>query len=473
MSFTLHKTALASAISALLVAPTIVHATNGMLMEGYGPESTAMGGTSMAFDNGVGGMVNNPATLSMMGDGQSRFDVSIGNLRPDVSATVTYPDGSKHKADSSGDSYIMPAIGWATRKGQMTYGVGVFSQGGMGTEYDKASALQGARSEVGVGALLVPLSYNVNDKLNVGGTVQYVWGGMDLIMGMPVGDLTAPQPGTFADFMPGAPNSLGSAEGTLINGLAAQIQGGALTLAPNDSAVFNFSNDSDFSGETTGAGISGKLGFTYQVTPELTIGGAYQLKTAMSDFEGNGTMDIVKPDGTSALGQAVPGKYTIKDFQFPSTLSIGLAYTVDKWLLAADITQINWSDVMADFKMNFTVDANVPGFGGASTDIVMLQEWDDQTVLKLGAAYAVNKDLTVRFGANLASNPVPDKYLNALFPAIIENHYTLGGSYVINDVHVIGASLAIAPEVTQTNSLTQVTSTHAQTNLQVMYSYKF
>jgi len=30
------------------------HATNGMLMEGYGPISTAMGGAYMAYDNGAG-----------------------------------------------------------------------------------------------------------------------------------------------------------------------------------------------------------------------------------------------------------------------------------------------------------------------------------------------------------------------------------------------------------------------------------
>jgi len=45
---------------------SVAYATNGMLMEGYGPESTAMGGASMAFDNGAAAMVNNPAILFTM-----------------------------------------------------------------------------------------------------------------------------------------------------------------------------------------------------------------------------------------------------------------------------------------------------------------------------------------------------------------------------------------------------------------------
>ena len=50
-------------------------ATNGMLMEGYGPESTGMGGVATAIHNGNAGMANNPATLTQMADGESRLDV--------------------------------------------------------------------------------------------------------------------------------------------------------------------------------------------------------------------------------------------------------------------------------------------------------------------------------------------------------------------------------------------------------------
>ncbi len=458
-------------------AMSSAYATNGMLMEGYGPESTAMGGTAMAYDNGAAAMVGNPATLSMLKDGASRIDVSIGFLQPDVSATVPTPGGNV-SADSSGDLYLMPAAGWVTRRGQVSYGVGVFSQGGMGTEYDKTSVLQGARSEVGVGAFLLPASFEVNNQLSIGGTLQYVWGGMDLIMGMP---MLAPdgsvQPGTFFDFMPGSPNALGSASGSLVQGLGGVFASPANPggLDPNGkSAVFDFSNDDDFSGRAKGAGFSARLGFVFQVSPDLSIGGAYQAKTAMDDWDGKGTLAIVDSQtGAVVNNMEMPGTYTVKDFQFPSTLTLGMAYKMNQWLFAADVTQIDWSSVMKDFQLNFKVDATVAGFGGAETDVVMKQNWDDQTVLKLGAAYAVNDQLTVRGGLNLANNPVPDKYLNPLFPAIIENHVTMGATYKFNEAHSIAGSLAIAPEVKQTNSQTQAKSTHAQTNIQLMYSFRY
>ncbi len=457
---------LGATLPGLLALPS-AYATNGMLMEGYGPESTAMGGTAMAFDHGAAAMVANPATLGLFKQGESRLDLSLGNLRPDVSTTVPIDQaGNTMKADSSGDSYLMPAGGWVTRNGAFAYGFGVFSQGGMGTEYDANSVMQGARSEVGVGAALIPISYSVNQQLSVATTLEYVWGGMDLIMGMPIGDLANPTAGTFADFANPNSGKLGSATGTLVQGLGSQ------PLPANAQAVFNFSNDDDFSGKANGAGYGARFGVLYQLSPVLSVGGAYQTKTAMDDWEGSGSMAIVMPNNGPG-SMTIPGTFKIKDFQFPATFTLGMAYQLNQWLLAADISQIMWSDSMDKFNMTFTADASVPNFGGASADITMKQEWDDQTVLKLGAAYTVNPQLTLRGGLNLANNPVPDAYLNPLFPAIIENHYTAGFTYAFNSNHSIGASLAIAPEVKQTNSQTGVQATHAQTNLQFLYSFRY
>ena len=50
---------------AILSAPIGVYATNGMNLEGYGPIATAMGGASMAYDNGTAAVINNPATLAL------------------------------------------------------------------------------------------------------------------------------------------------------------------------------------------------------------------------------------------------------------------------------------------------------------------------------------------------------------------------------------------------------------------------
>ena len=124
----LRTTAIASI---LLINSASVYATNGMLMEGYGPVALSMGGASMAYDNGNAAMMNNPATLQLGANG-SRLEVALGVLGPDVMVA-----GEK----SGGSSYVMPAFGWSRKNDQFTWGVGVFGQGGMGTEFSGSGPL--------------------------------------------------------------------------------------------------------------------------------------------------------------------------------------------------------------------------------------------------------------------------------------------------------------------------------------------
>src|SRR5512140_1150498 len=77
----------ALALAALLLAGLpALRATNGMDLEGYGPVATAMGGASMAYDNGTAAVINNPATLGLMTE-RARLDVAIGVLEPHLTAT--------------------------------------------------------------------------------------------------------------------------------------------------------------------------------------------------------------------------------------------------------------------------------------------------------------------------------------------------------------------------------------------------
>ncbi len=445
--------------------PLSAHATNGMNMEGYGPIATGMGGASMAYDNGSAAMANNPATLGLMREGESRLDLAVGGLGPDVDATW-----GPMTAGSDGDAYYMPAGGWVTRQGNLSYGVGVFAQGGMGTEYAANTFLgamtgQDARSELGVGRLIAPLAFNVNDRLTIGGSLDLVWGGLDLKMPMPVLDQGGnPSAGTFADFMAGFGGQQVLGRATVTPGLGAQLQGAV--GAGYDTVAINFSGGGDFQQATKGYGWGGKLGFTYRVNPQVTVGGTYHLKTSMEDWTGNGVMVLYDVDGPNPT-QTVPGQITIRDFQWPATIAAGIAVTPnDRLLLAADVKVLQWSDVMDNFNLTFTTN-------GEAADITMFQNWDDQTVLSLGGAYRVTDAFTVRAGVNIADNPIPDQFVNPLFPAIIEEHYTLGFGYAFSDASEVNFSLTHAPEVAVTNTNTGIRITHSQTNWQFMYSYRF
>ena len=108
--------------------------------------------------------------------------------------------------------------------------------------------------------------------------------------------------------------------------------------------------------------------------------------------------------------------------------------------------------------------------GGLEMDLAMPQNWKDQDVIALGAAFQTTKELVLRVGANIADNPVPDSTVNPLFPATIKSSYTLGAGYAFNKVSSVNVSLDYAPKVSVT-SPAGYTIDHSQTNWQLMYSH--
>lgn len=390
-----------------LAVPGVGCATNGMNMEGYGPVALGMGGASMAYDNGTAAMMNNPATLGLMSEGH-RVDLALGFMGPDVTA-----HSGAASAHSSADSFGGPAFGWVSKTGKMTYGVGVYGQGGMGTEYAAGSMMgsQTTRSELGVGRLLFPLAYNVTPELTIGGTLDFVWAGLDVQM---------------------------------------YDQGGG---------YLNASNSNDFSGKAHSTGYAAKLGFTYKLNPRLSVGGVYHSETALGDMEAGGVQ-------YTAGGTTYSGNLKIIDFQWPETYGLGLSYqATDSLQIAADYKRINWSSVMKQFHMAFSSPA-------MSWEASMPQEWKDQDVWMLGLAYNMDAQWTLRAGVNIADNPVPDAYMHPLFPAIIKDHYMLGFGYRISKASTLDFAYSHAPEVTATNSMGMSVS-HSQNNAQFIFTYRY
>lgn len=437
-------TAVSLGIASLLVSDA-AYATNGMNLEGYGPIATGMGGASMAYDNGTAAVMNNPATLGLMPEGD-RLDVALGYLGPHVTSKMSgMPD-----AKSSGDAYFMPAIGWARKAGLFSYGFGIFSQGGMGTEYEANSFLamgsgDGVRSELGVGRVIVPVTYNITPELVIGGSVDFVWSSLDLKM--------AASGATFYN---------------LVTNCSGPACGGLVGFSGLSWTRLDFSNGGDFSGAATGTGVAGKIGATYKINSQFSVGAAYHSKTSLNDLETETEGASISANGMGTVGT---GKISVRDFEWPETYAIGAAFAAsDRILIVADIKRINWSDVMKSFKM--TYEGPLSGASGNTVDFAMPQNWKNQTVYEIGIGYKVTEAFTARIGANISDNPIPDAYLNPLFPAIVENHYTIGGGYAVDKASSVDASFAYAPSVEATNG-DGIKVEHDQTNAQVMYSYRF
>ncbi|NWG88092.1 MAG: outer membrane protein transport protein [Hydrogenophilaceae bacterium] len=383
----------AAALAAGIALPGFALATNGMIMEGYGPVATAMGGAAMAYDNGTAAMANNPATMGQMTEG-SRLDVALGFIGPNVSAPGSF-------GDSKADAFYMPAFGYTNKRGSLSYGIGIYAQGGMGTEY-----ASGDMSQVGVGRVILPLAYNVTDRLSVGGSVDIVWAGMDIV---------------------------------------ADLDGNPATKE------IDFKDGSDYTGAAKGYGLAMKLGFTYKVNEQFSLGGVYE--TA-----GN-------------LGSLEDGGWKVKGFDMPPIVAVGAAWRPsDKLLLVADLKDVMWNSSMN----------TVTILNNGVVVAPFVQNWDDQIVVSIGAAYKFTDAVTGRIGYNHADNPIPSQNMNYLWPATVEDHYTFGLGYAFDKASEVNFSLSYVPEVSQTgtgaappagNGGIQVT--HSQTNWQLMYSKKF
>ncbi|HWR76036.1 MAG TPA: outer membrane protein transport protein [Thiobacillus sp.] len=373
-----------------LAVPSLAMATNGMIMEGYGPIAAGMGGASMAYDNGSAALANNPATLGLMADG-SRLDVMLGFVGPDV----TTPMGT-----SEADAFYMPAIGYVKKQGKLAYGAGIYGQGGMGTEY-----ANGDMAQVSVGRVIFPLAYAVSERFNVGGSVDIVWAGMDLV----------------AD----------------LNG--------------DGTKDINFRDDSDFSGAAKGYSVAAKLGFTYKLNDALTVGGVYQTSSNLPDLK--------------------DGAYKVEGFDMPPNLALGLVWQAsERLMVAADLKDLMWGSSMN----------TVTIYRDGTVVAPFQQDWEDQIVLALGLAYQFNDAFTGRIGYNHGTNPIPDQYVSYLWPAIMENHYTVGFGYAFNKQSGLNFALSVVPQVSVTgtgptppNGNGGMTIEHSQVNWQLMYSYTF
>ena len=434
-----------------LLAAGSAHATNGMLMEGYGPISTGMGGVSQAIDHGNAAMAQNPATLGRMADGTSRLDVAFGILGPDVKSSMPGMD-----AKSGGTSYVMPAFGYTRRSGALTYGIGMFAQGGMGTEYEGASFMSAgtglpSRSELGIGNLIAPVAYQVNQNLTVGATLKFMWSSLDVQMN---GRLTE-----IAQMMTGGQGGLATNMGMMAQGMVPGVN-------PNTTiARIDFSDSSKFSGAAKSTGLGASVGATFKASKDVMLGGSYQFKSALADMKtatSSANLGLVGMLNDS-------GQMSVIDFQMPAVLAIGASWQASPTLLvAADVKNIAWADSMKSFKMRYDSATASMGF----VTFAIPQNWKDQTVLNLGLAWKANDQLTVRTGLNLADNPVPDMYVNPLFPATVRNHFTLGFGYKLSDTAEINAALTFAPSVTVTSG-SGLNISHAQNNMQLMYTQRF
>jgi len=402
---------------ALAIGSTSVYATNGVNLIGTGAQSRGMGGVGIGMPWGAESGLPNPALISSV----EATEVSFGGtfFMPKVSTDGgnTNPAFGGKMEDSEADMFVVPEVGFAMKATENFYwGIGMWGASGLGVDY--------------------------RDATN-NGTSQLVTNYQAL-------QLAVPLTGKFGGFS---------------IGIAPVLHYGALDTQWNTS----YDPGTGAPTSSVGAGVSqdlsfgANLGLAYQ-TGNFTIGGVYKSSIKM-EYKGQPALN---PDIVGGLGIELDANR----LDVPAEYGIGGSYVIGgKHTIALDVKTIQYGDAKGWKE-----------FG-----------WSNQTVVALGYQFATPM-WAVRAGYNYGKAPIENlsvsdptngnpgrNYFNAVgFPATVEQHLTVGGSYYFTKNMGLDLAFTYAPEKkTEYDSFDPafnpvvVTTKHSQTAFTAGMNFKF
>lgn len=423
-----YKTLLTAAITASLSLAGTATATNGYFAHAYSQKEAGLAGAGSAKVKGVDALsgASNPANMVFAGD---RWDLGIALFNPNRSYTSVggpaLPDSldpfnpigaipscsapgvapcqlpfsiGPQSVKSENQLFPIPSFGWNKMlTDDSSFGIMVYGNGGMNTEYQGGSARV---FNPGTGTIVTaPGTYG-------GGTA-----GVDLMQlfiaptySMKVTENSSVGVSLIGAFQRFKATGLGNFAG--------------VTLDPT-----HLSNN----GYATSTGFGAKIGFNAQIHEGIRFAASYQSKVGMGEFD--------EYSGLFAEGG---------DFDIPETWTIGFAADVgEKGTLVVDLQRINYGDIAAisnglDPLYTQCIDAlnaslfggpaaaSGEGCGGGSNGFGF--GWDDMSVVKVGYEWDHSADLTFRVGYSVTDQPIgsDDVVFNILAPAVIEKHITAG-----------------------------------------------
>ena len=461
------KCSIVTTLFVLLIFSSGVGAINVFNFEGFGPVSRALGGAGVAHDIGAAGMMYNPATLALMEEGAELY-VGLDLIGTDID-TVNQATGEKVNSNKNSESnnrgsiYYAPQLAYTDNIGNLKLGVGTFALGGAGTEFGETSFLsRTSTNNVDTGLdnssrllnLRIPFAaaYKVNDRLNIGGSVDAVWTALNLELLLDVNQV-------------GALAGDGRVSGSLVPTL--------LGIPNLSGAHVSFTNNDVVGGGVDGWGWGGKLGFTYQISDTTRFGMSYSLETRVEDLSGEAVLTAIDNNNNQI---PLNGKIKIRDFQNPAQLSIGMSHKVNESLtIVADYNRVFWEDVMKDIDISFVQDGT-----GGNIDILLPQNYRNINLYNVGAEYEYTQDWTFRAGFSYSDQVLPSNYLSAVLPTQIQSHLTGGFSYLWDENNTFDFALSYAFEKTMSNEslpntdpAEPIKSSHRQINAVFGYSYRF
>lgn len=132
----------ATVMAAVLATGSTAWATDGYFPHGFGMKSKGMGGASVAVTDNAFAGINNPAASVWAGN---RADLGVDMFMPKRSAARISPNTSpmlEGDVKSDGSAFAVPEFAYNKKiDDRMSWGVTVYGNGGMNTEYQGGNVM--------------------------------------------------------------------------------------------------------------------------------------------------------------------------------------------------------------------------------------------------------------------------------------------------------------------------------------------
>jgi len=412
--------------AAMVLGTTSAFATNGDTLIGLGAKTRGMGGVGIGMSHGAESALANPALITSVKGTEVSFGGTI--FMPKVKYDAGVGAGFQ---SSDADMNVIPEVSIATEAidNLFYWGIGMWGTAGMGVDYrDAGDSQYGGNGTMQMVTNLqlmqfgVPLAIKTNG-FSIGLTPIIQYGALDINYKLP-------------DVMSGFTNPATSVGAGIAQDLA---------FGYNVGASFDFGT----------VGVDGlTLGAVYKSEIEMEY--KQQLSSATQPFVDYGIFTAPMSDKLTQ----------------PAEIGVGVSYKYEGSTIAFDYKQIKWGSAKG-----------YEDFG-----------WEDQNVYAVGYEFAMD-NWAARVGFNYAENPIKEwdgtspagatlNMFNLLgFPAVVEQHYTIGGTYAFTKAVSVDGAFTYAPETEETYNTAalasmsmggpEATVKHSQYGVSVQLNYGF
>lgn len=440
-------------------------ATNGYMSHAYSPASKGMAGAGeSALPQDSMSIVGNPAGLTRVG---RRADIgaawfsplrSYKGVNPFAGDGAMAPIGSGDgtgNVDSENNDFLIPNFGYSHPLDAVSsVGFALFGNGGMNTDYRSVDTLYNLGTYGGNNGFANPPHYQMPDGSfgpQIPGTQPYGGGNAGVNLEQ-LGMAFSYARNMTDNFTLGASFLLGY-QSIEVRGVGA-FQGFTQTFT--QSMIANQGMNATSPANLTDQGSDSTWGYGFQIgalwdiNPMWSLGASLRSKMYMGSFDKY--KDLFAGGG---------------EFDMPAVGNIGVAFKPnDRLTFALDLQQIWYGSIDAiandntlaeNCNLNAAFGMGAPGtqydpsycLGG---DNGAGFGWHDMTIIKLGVQYAINDTMTVRAGYSHGDQPIDGSQVafNALAPAVIQDHWTIGATYRLRDNYELTFWGMYAPEETVT-----------------------